>query len=297
MYGMVWVIGRLWVVTVKSCADGYRFDSDGITAVGALLNSSIGPTYTYNIHLADDGSGDQHATFFGNVTEQIAQVCSSIESDPVLKSSAAVNAIGFSQGGQFMRAYVETCNKPPVRRLATFGSQHNGINQFNNCADSGLGPIVCGVWEALLETQTWTNYVQSSLVPAQYYRSLSDYDNYLNYSNWLADVNNERAVRNETYKENLSKLEKFWMYLFTQDDVVVPPESAWFDDVLESGDERNITKLRDRKLYKEDWLGLRKLDEKGALEFKTAEGGHMQVTDKLLIDVFEMLYTEQKREL
>jgi palmitoyl-protein thioesterase len=37
------------------------------------------------------------------------------------------DAMGFSQGGQFLRGFVERCNHPPVRNLITWGSQHNGI--------------------------------------------------------------------------------------------------------------------------------------------------------------------------
>ncbi|KAG8528521.1 uncharacterized protein KY384_007439 [Bacidia gigantensis] len=189
------------------------------------------------------------------------------------------------------------CNQPPVKKLVTFGSQHNGITQFNNCEDSGLGPFVCAAWEGLLETQTWTSFVQSKLVPAQYYRSLDDLESYLEYSNWLADLNNERVVKNQTHRENLQRLERFWMYMFTEDTVVVPPESAWFDDVVEKDGERNVTGLRDRALYKEDWLGLKKLDQEGRLELKLAEGGHMTITEELLTGVFEMMYAEHKEEL
>ena len=30
------------------------------------------------------------------------------------------------KGGQFLRAYVERCNKPRVYNLITYGAQHNG---------------------------------------------------------------------------------------------------------------------------------------------------------------------------
>ena len=56
--------------------------------------------------------------------------------------------MGFSQGGQFLRylvlldflkgkaddirGFVERCNKPPVRNLITWGSQHNGIGIAHN---------------------------------------------------------------------------------------------------------------------------------------------------------------------
>lgn len=41
------------------------------------------------------------------------------------------DAIGYSQGGIFLRSYIEKCNDPPVKRLITFGSPHNG-----KCADN-----------------------------------------------------------------------------------------------------------------------------------------------------------------
>lgn len=128
--------------------------------------------------------------------------------------------------------------------------------------------------------------MQSRLVPAQYFRDPMQYDDYLLYSNFLADINNERELKNQTYKENLAKLEKFVMYIFEDDATVYPKESGWFAEV--NGTE--VTVLKERTLYKEDWLGLKELDEKGALEFKTTEGGHMSLSEELLTDVFKKYY-------
>ena len=123
-------------------------------------------------------------------------------------------------------------------------------------------------------------------MPAQYFRDPNQLDSYLEASNFLADVNNERKVKNAKYKENLSKLERFVMYLFEEDTTVIPKESAWFSDV--NGTE--VTELRKRDIYKEDWIGLKALDEKGALKFEKAPGGHMQFSDKLLKKVFKENY-------
>ena len=190
-----------------------------------------------------------------------------------------------------MRAYAERCNDPPVKNLVTFGSQHNGISDFENCNENSWNEFACQAWDGVLKSQTWSSLVQSRLVPAQYFRDPGqDLEDYLAYSNFLADVNNERAVKNATYKENLRGLDRFVMYMFSEDVTVVPKESAHFDDVVGTGEEAKITKLKDRQLYKEDWLGLRDLDEKGRLEFRVAEGGHMQITDELLRAVFEIMY-------
>jgi len=44
--------------------------------------------------------------------------------------------------------------------------------------------------------------------------------------------------------------------------------------------------LRDREMYKEDWLGLKRLDEKGGLVFKSTPGGHMDLNEEILAEAF-----------
>ena len=118
-------------------------------------------------------------------------------------------------------------------------------------------------------------------MPAQYFRDPLQLDSYLEHSNFLADINNERALKNKTYKENLSRLERFVLYLFEDDITVVPKESGWFAEVNDT----KVIELKDRNIYKEDWIGLKTLDQRGALKFKTTKGQHMQLSDKLLKDV------------
>ncbi|KAL8672538.1 MAG: hypothetical protein Q9168_003005 [Polycauliona sp. 1 TL-2023] len=243
-------------------------------------------TYTYFIRLDADPSSDRTATFLGNVTEQVDKVCRDLAAHRVLSKAPAINALGFSQGGQFLRAYVERCNSPPVQTLVTFGSQHNGISEFQNCGESDW---VCQSWDGYLKRNTWSHFVQSRLVPAQYFRDPEDLEGYLENSNFLADINNERPhSHNETYKENLKKLKNLVMYMFSEDTTVVPKESAWFADYNQTSDE--ITWLKDRNIYKEDWLGLKWLDEKKRLQFKIAEGGHMQLSEELLSDAFKRYF-------
>ena len=128
--------------------------------------------------------------------------------------------------------------------------------------------------------------MQSRLVPAQYFRDPNQYDDYLEHSNFLADINNERLLKNKTYKENLEKLERFVMYLFEDDTTVIPKETGWFSEVNGT----NVTGLRERVIYKEDWLGLKALDKKGALKFEKTEGGHMTLSEELLKKVFKENY-------
>jgi palmitoyl-protein thioesterase len=265
---------------------GDRFDADGLKDVAALADEVNPGTYVHIIKLADDGASDRTASFFGNLTEQIDLVCKQLASDPILSTAPAIDAIGFSQGGQFLRGYVERCNNPPVRNLVTFGSQHNGIAEFQKCKTAT--DLVCQGANALLRAGTWSSFVQSRLVPAQYFRNLDELDSYLESSNYLADINNERPLKNETYKKNLSSLNKFVMFIFNDDTTVIPKETGWFAEVNATSEQ--VTLLKDRPIYKEDWLGLKTLDEKGGLVFETVKGDHMQISGKQLRSVMKTYF-------
>ena len=52
---------------------------------------------------------------------------------------------------------------------------------------------------------------------------------------------------------------------------VVPRDSSWFSE----WDGAEIVPLRSQRLYVEDWIGLRALDEQGRLLFEDCPGGHM----------------------
>jgi palmitoyl-protein thioesterase len=245
-------------------------------------------TFVYYIQIGADANADRTSTFFGNVTTQLEQVCTELAKHPILSTAPAIDAIGFSQGGQFLRGYVERCNFPPVRSLVTYGSQHNGIVRFKDCPQNDY---LCKGAMALLKFNTWSSFVQSRLVPAQYYRDPADYDQYLEHSNFLADINNERELKNLTYKANIAKLVNFVMVMFEEDTTVVPKETAWFEEVNGT----QYIPLRGRKMYYEDWIGLRELDRKGGLKFKHVPGDHMQLTEKHLNATMEEFFGPLKK--
>ncbi|KAK4169882.1 palmitoyl-protein thioesterase 1 [Cladorrhinum sp. PSN259] len=258
---------------------GDTYNADGMRQVAELADKINPGTLVYPIRMDDSAARDRYDSFVGNLTEHVEKACADIAAHPILSTAPAIDAVGFSQGGQFLRAYVERCNKPPVRSLVTFGSQHNGIIRFRDCA---VTDWVCRVAMAVLKGSPWSGTVQSKLVPAQYFRDPEELDQYLEHSNFLADINNERALKNVEYKKNIAKLENFVMYMFDEDTTVIPKETSWFEEVI--GEE--ATPLRARKLYTEDWLGLRELDRKGGLKFRTAPGEHMQLSEEILSEAF-----------
>ncbi|ODA81074.1 hypothetical protein RJ55_04036 [Drechmeria coniospora] len=259
---------------------GDTFNSEGMQQVAALAESIHPGTFVYTISLAEqDPNADRSATFMGNVTAQLESVCAALAGHPILSTAPAVDAIGFSQGGQFLRGYIERCNTPRVRTLVTFGSQHNGIVEFKTCGDRDY---LCRGAMALLRFNTWSSFVQSRLVPAQYYRDPSpdSYHSYLENSNFLADINNEREQKSEVYRKNIAGLTNFVMYMFEDDTTVIPRQTAWFHEVNDT----RVIPLRERTMYKEDWLGLRALDKKGGLHFRSITGDHMQIPMQVLND-------------
>ena len=265
---------------------GDSADGKGLKEIAEMLDEVHPGTYTFMISLAGSaGSADRQASFFGNVTEQVDSVCHLLAKDNILRTAPAVDALGFSQGGVFLRGYVERCTDwaPKVRSLVTFGAPHNGIAEFQKCA-SATDWICRGANALLKSSSVWSDFIQSRLVPAQYYRDTKDFDSYLEHSNYLADINNERAPKNATYAENLAQLERFVMILFGGDKTLIPKESAWFAEFNETGN--TVTPLRNRPIYEEDWIGLKKLDKQGGLKFVKISGEHMQFSDKDLRRLF-----------
>ncbi|KXT17997.1 hypothetical protein AC579_9592 [Pseudocercospora musae] len=278
---------------------GDRYNADGLQSVGELASSVNPGTYTYFIRISDEGDEDSKATFFGNVTEHLDKVCKDIEENKKLPFShdgrKRVDALGFSQGGQFLRGLIETCPIVSVRSLVTFGSQHNGIADIKAC---GTWDFFCKGAVALMKGNAWSDYVQGHVVPAQYFRTVNETTGesskeYLEHSNFLADVNNERKKKKEVYKQRLMELEKFVMFVFEEDTTVIPKESGWFAEVNTTSGE--VTPLAQRSIYKDDWLGLKKLDEKGALVFKTTPGDHMQLDDDILVQTFKDYFGVDER--
>lgn len=122
---------------------------------------------------------------------------------------------------------------------------------------------------------------------------------YISSGSFLADINNEVLVpsaREKAYAENLASLEHLVLVLFAEDETVVPKESAWFgseappEDMRYVSDrfpeqkhlgpqaeEKVIVPMKHQPLYIEDWIGLRTLDERGAVVLVTCPGGHMQL--------------------
>ncbi|VDP99020.1 unnamed protein product [Trichobilharzia regenti] len=163
---------------------------------------------------------DIRDTYFMPINDQLDYVCRMLHEDK--NFSNGLHMIGLSQGGLFVRALVQKCNLTNVGAVVSIGGPQQGIFGIPKC------------------TAIFIDYL-TSVVQAQYWHDPLKEDVYRQYSQFLADIN----------QENL-----FGFY--------------------QGGTTSNVTKLEDSPLYTEDRLGLQTLDKRGDLHFLRKDGDHLK---------------------
>lgn len=103
------------------------------------------------------------------------------------------------------------------------------------------------------------------------------YDTYLQVGAYLPDINNEKQTKNPLYKKNLISVENLVLFQFTKDTVVVPKISEWFG-YYPPGTVNKEIPMEETQIYKEDWIGLKILNEKGKIHRLESPFQHMQFT-------------------
>lgn len=247
-------------------------------SIKQLIEDKLG-VFVHSIATGVGEYQDVWSSFYGNVNQQVGKVCGELASMEELKGG--FNMVGFSQGGQFLRAVVQRCGRrlPPIHSLITLGGQHQGVANTPGCSVdlTGAAAKACTAMQLLLARGAYAPWVRENIVQAQYFKDPLQIDSYLRYNIFMPDINNERDDKNAAYADNLASLQRLVLFRFDEDTTVVPRDSAWFSfwDGAET-----VIPLKEQPLYKEDWLGLRRLDEAGGLIFESAPGEHMQFTLK-----------------
>ncbi|XP_045815236.1 palmitoyl-protein thioesterase 1-like [Trifolium pratense] len=100
---------------------------------------------------------------------------------------------------------------------------------------------------------------------------------YLENCRFLPKLNNEKpGQRNSTYKKRFSSLENLVLIMFEQDATLIPKETSWFGYYPDGFFEPILPSL-ETKLYTEDWIGLKALDEAGRVHFISIPGYHLEI--------------------
>ncbi|EFN56412.1 hypothetical protein CHLNCDRAFT_35163 [Chlorella variabilis] len=244
-------------------------------AVADSIRQALPGTYVHSIATGQGESADVLSSYFGSVNAQVAAVCDELLGMQELKDGFV--AVGFSQGGQFLRAVAQRCQHlgPSMHSLVTVGAQHQGVMAVPGCLQGGdaNSTLYCRIMQGLIGRGAYSWLVQGHVVQAQYVKDPWHLDLYLQRSLFLADLNNEvAAARKRRYHDNLASLHRLVLFQFDADEMVVPKESSHFGFFNGS----HLVPLREQPLYAQDWLGLRALDEAGRLELLHAPGAHMR---------------------
>lgn len=86
--------------------------------------------------------------------------------------------------------------------------------------------LSCSQLDALLQQQVYKPGTQASIIPAQYIKIPERLDEYYKANRFLTDINCELTKKNPKYRKNMVKLNKFVMYMFEDESVVIPRESS-----------------------------------------------------------------------
>lgn len=70
----------------------------------------------------------------------------------------------------------------------------------------------------------------------------------------MTNLNNEFPIKNQTYYERFTQLERLVLIKFTKDVVIYPRNSSWFEFI-----DKNRIKFEESDFYLKDYIGFKKL--------------------------------------
>ncbi|XP_011315005.1 palmitoyl-protein thioesterase 1 [Fopius arisanus] len=271
VFGLIPVPVVLWHGMGDSCCFSFSLGQ-----IKTIIEEEIPGVYVKSVRIGDDVVEDVKNSYFRNVNDQVREVCEDLANDEMLQDG--YNAIGFSQGAQFLRAVAQRCPAPQMKTLISLGGQHQGVYGLPNCGS--MEHRLCDYLRRALNYGAYLRFIQNRFVQAEYWHDPLKEEEYKKKSVFLADINNELTI-NEMYRNNLKALKKLVLVKFSNDTMVQPRESEWFG-FYKPGQAIELQTLQESALYTEDRLGLQDMDNNGQIDFLSIETNHLQFTDHWL---------------
>jgi len=206
-----------------------------------------------------------------NFEKQAEKACEKLKSHKEFEGE--FNVVGLSQGSLLARYIVEECDmKGTVRNWLSIGGPNMGVSDVPHCFNGAF----CEGVNSVARDLVYTPIVQSRLGPAGYFRDPAHMEEYLNDTAFLPYLNNEAGEEADkaAIKARFSGLNGAMLVMFTEDTMVYPKESEWFQQL--NTDMKTVEELKDSTFYKEDFIGLRALDEAKKVQYISIEGDHLQ---------------------
>ncbi|CAH8615669.1 unnamed protein product [Heterobilharzia americana] len=159
----------------------------GIHKLAQVIEKELPGTYVKCITTSDLIIEDIRDTYFMPINDQLEYVCNMLR-------------------GLFVRTLVQKCPQ-------------QGVFGIPKCTGDDFIHF-CLLMSELLSYGAYNEFVQSHLVQAQYWHDPLKEDVYRQYSQFLADANQENQI-NENYLNNLKKIKRLVLVKFLNDTIVV----------------------------------------------------------------------------
>ena len=190
--------------------------------------------------------------------------------DPNLQGE--FDLVGWSQGTLMSRYIIEFCQlNGKVRKFVAFGGPINGESN----PQCSWYDISCFINRYYTSSRVYTDGYQESWAPAGYWREPGKYKKYLEKSSFIAYANNEVDFSQER-KDKFLGVENHLYILWDNDGTIIPTESSHWGQWAE--DSYTLLHRNQTRVYKDDLIGIRQLEEEGRAEFVTIPGVHMEYT-------------------
>ena len=109
------------------------FAEGSIRSIADHLRDRIEGVYVVSVQMGNNSVEDLLSSYFMNLNDQVTEACRQLSADP--KLVGGFHAIGFSQGGQIVRAMAQRCSTISIRNLISLGGQHQGMSSIAATSD------------------------------------------------------------------------------------------------------------------------------------------------------------------